>query len=36
MTYGGLPQVLSFKEPEQKSSYLKNLFEVTHNCQIKS
>ena len=30
MTYGGLPQVLSFKSPEQKSSYLKNLFAETY------
>lgn len=35
MTYGGLPQVLSIKEPEQKSSYLKNLFEETYIKDIK-
>ena len=35
MTYGGLPQVLSFKSPEQKSSYLKNLFAETYIKDIK-
>ena len=35
MTFGGLPQVLSFTEPEQKSSYLKNLFEETYIKDIK-
>ena len=36
MTYGGLPLVVSFKTPEQKISYLKNLFEETYINDIKT
>jgi hypothetical protein len=35
MTYGGLPQILSLKSEEQKSSYLKNLFTETYLKDIK-
>lgn len=30
VTYGGLPRILSYKTEEQKSEYLKNLFEQTY------
>lgn len=30
MTFGGLPLILSYKTQEQKSAYLKNLFEETY------
>ena len=35
MTYGGLPQILSLKTEEQKSSYLKSLFAETYLKDIK-
>lgn len=35
MTFGGLPLILSFKTEEQKSAYLKNLFEETYIKDIK-
>ena len=34
-TYGGLPQTLSMKSDEQKSAYLKNLFETTYIKDIR-
>lgn len=35
MTFGGLPLILSYKTQEQKSAYLKNLFEETYIKDIK-
>ena len=35
MTFGGLPLILSYKTEEQKSAYLKNLFEETYIKDIK-
>ena len=35
MTFGGLPLILSFKTEEQKSAYLKSLFEETYIKDIK-
>lgn len=35
MTYGGLPQILMFKTEEQKSAYLKSLFDETYLKDIK-
>ena len=35
MTFGGLPLILSYKTEEQKSEYLKNLFEETYIKDIK-
>ena len=35
MTFGGLPLILSFKTEEQKSAYLKSLFEETYINDIK-
>lgn len=35
MTFGGLPLILSYKAQEQKSAYLKNLFEETYIKDIK-
>ncbi|MBR4147722.1 MAG: ATP-binding protein [Bacteroidales bacterium] len=35
MTFGGLPLILSFKSEEQKSAYLKSLFEETYIKDIK-
>ena len=35
MTFGGLPLILSYKTEEQKSAYLKNLFEETYITDIK-
>ena len=34
-TYGGLPQILSMESDEQKSDYLKNLFEMTYMKDIR-
>ena len=34
LLYGGLPLVLSFSEPEQKSAFLKELFEETYISDI--
>ena len=34
-TYGGLPQILSMKSDEQKSDYLKNLFDMTYMKDIR-
>ena len=35
MLYGGLPQILSYRTPEQKAVYLKNLFTETYITDIK-
>jgi len=35
MTFGGLPLILTYKTEEQKSAYLKNLFEETYIKDIK-
>lgn len=35
MTFGGMPQVLSFNKPELKSEYLKNLYAETYLRDIK-
>jgi len=35
MTFGGIPLILSYKTEEQKSAYLKNLFEETYIKDIK-
>lgn len=35
MTYGGLPQVVTLRNDEQRSTYLKNLFEETYITDIK-
>lgn len=35
MTFGGLPLIISYKTQEQKSAYLKNLFEETYIKDIK-
>ena len=34
-TYGGLPQILSMKNDEQKAGYLKNLFDMTYLKDIR-
>ncbi|MBP5295739.1 MAG: ATP-binding protein [Bacteriovoracaceae bacterium] len=36
ITYGGLPRVLSFSRPEQKSTYLKRLFQETYLQDIQA
>lgn len=35
MTFGGMPQVISFNDPELKSEYLKNLYTETYLRDIK-
>ena len=35
MTYGGMPQIVSLRDDEQKTSYLKNLFEETYIKDIR-
>lgn len=35
MTYGGMPQIIGFRNPEQKSDYLKNLYIETYMRDIK-
>ena len=35
MTFGGMPQILSFNDPELKSEYLKNLYTETYLRDIK-
>ena len=34
LTYGGLPQILSYKTEKQKADYLKGLFEKTYISDI--